>query len=164
MSLLFALGCASPVFVKEGSGFRHQSAGFRVVSPAKLDPRWSRSSVRGDVLSFEGPGGVLMSLQSSCRQRRADLRLLANHLQIGLPERASRDSRPVQVGGLEGWSRTLDVRGPNGVVRVRTITVVHGDCVLDWVLTGGRQFEDAQPIFEDWWQSFEVEVERAKQP
>jgi len=160
VSLLLAFGCASPVFVKEGSDFRHQAAGFRVASPATLDSRWSRVNVQGDVLSFEGPGGVLMSLQTSCRTRRADLRLLANHLQIGLPEHAQRDSRPVRVGGMEGWSRTFDVRGAKGVVRVRTVTAVYGNCVLDWVLTGGTRFEDAQPLFDVWWGSFEAEPER----
>jgi len=162
--LPLALGCASPAFVAEGGGFRHRSAAFRVVSPALLEPAWHRVSVQGDVLSFEGPGSVLMGLQASCRPRRASLRLLAHHLQIGLPEYAQRDSRPVRVGSLEAWSRTIDVRGPGGVVRVRTITAIYGDCVLDWVLTGGPRFEDAQPLFDAWWGSFEPEPKGGEAP
>jgi len=61
---------------------------------------------------------------------------------------------------MEGWSRTFDVRGAKGVVRVRTVTAVYGNCVLDWVLTGGTRFEDAQPLFDVWWGSFEAEPER----
>ena len=83
--------------------------------------------------------------------------MLARHLQIGLPERTQRDSRPLRIGETAGWSRTLDVRGPEGVVRVETVTVVYENCVLDWVLTGGASFEDAKPLFDAWWSSFEPE-------
>lgn len=157
--LLLGLGCATPAFVEEDRGFRHRSASFRVASPALLAPEWSRVSVQGDALSFEGPGNSLMSLQASCRPRRANVQMLAHHLHIGLPEHAQRKSGPVRVGTMEGWSRTFDVRSEEGVVRVRTITGVHGDCVLDWVLTGGTSFEDAQPLFDAWWGSFEPEPE-----
>ena len=157
VSLLLALGCASSAFVTDASGFLHRSAGFYVASPALLEPAWRRVDVEGKAISFQGPRGAIMSLQSSCRPRRASPRLLAQHLQIGLPERAQRDSRAVRAGTLEGWSRTFDVRGPSGVVRVRTVTAVYGDCVLDWVLTGDASFEAAQPLFDTWWGSFESE-------
>lgn len=148
----------------EGNGFHNRAAGFFVASPALLEPAWSRVIVEGEVLSFEGPGRVLMSLQASCRPQRASLRLLAQHLQIGLPEHTQRDSRPVRVGAMKGWSRTFDVRGPEGVVRVRTITGVYRNCVLDWVLTGGASFEDAQTLFDSWWGSFEPEPEGGHTP
>ena len=159
MLLLLALGCASSAFVTDGSGFRHRLAGFHVASPSVLEPDWRRLEVEGKALSFRGPRGAIMSLQSSCRPRRASPRLLAQHLQIGLPERAQRDSREVQAGTLDAWSRTFDVRGPRGVIRVRTVTAVYRDCVLDWVLSGDASFEAAQPLFDAWWGSFEPELE-----
>ena len=164
MWFLLALGCANPAFVTDGSGFRHRLPGFQVASPTLLEPSWRRVEVDGEALSFRGPRGAIMSLQASCRPRRASPRLLAQHLQIGLPERAQRDSRAVRAGTLDAWSRIFDVRGPQGVVRVRTVTAVYRDCVLDWVLSGDASFEDAQPLFDSWWGSFEPEPEPEPEP
>ena len=148
-----ALGCASDLVATDG-GWRHQQHGYSIGTP-DASRGWQRAQVEGALLAFRRAGTDTMSLQSRCRGAVAGASVMARHLLIGVPDRELESAGPVEVAGLDGWSQTF-VSGDAPSVRIKTITVVRGDCTVDWVLASTGDFATAETDFDAWWQSFDA--------
>ncbi len=144
--------CASEV-ARDGSVYRHRSLGYTVAAP---DERWSRIDVEGSVLAFRAPDGATMSMLTRCQKSGAVAAVLARQLLIGLGDRTLRQAGPVLIEGRNGWGQLLDVRNGTRTARLKTITVVVDQCVVDWVLVGTGDFEVAERSFDAWWSTFQV--------
>ena len=95
-----------------------------------------------------------MSLHASCDRRLAEPRIMARHLRIGIGRHVVRSEGPVTHRGLAGWQATFDVGDERGAVRVRTVTLIDGGCVIDFVFSGGGE-GTAERDFDRWWQGYE---------
>ena len=149
---LLLLGCAGELASLEG-GFRHRRHGYAIGEPG---PPWARVPVEHAVIAFRRPGPATMSLQSRCSGPVAEPAVMARHLRIGLPGYTLRQSGPVGIGGHGGWSQTLDTLEDGVGVRVKTVTVVAGDCTLDWILVASSSFESAEMDFDVWVSSVQL--------
>ncbi len=152
-AVALAFGCASDLVARPG-GFEHRRHGYTLGLPPDDGTPWRRVSVEDAVLSFRRPGPVLMSLQSRCGVPLAAPRILARHLTIGFERPALRHAGPIELDGRTGWTQTFEAADAASPVRVKTVTVVCGDCIVDWILTARRGFEAAEPLFDAWWASF----------
>jgi hypothetical protein len=67
---------------------------------------------------------------------------------------------PAVVDGRDAWTQTFDT--PEGV-RIKTVTVVAGDCVIDWILAAQQNpsFGDAERAFDTWWSASRLPEEAA---
>lgn len=148
-----ALGCAGETLVTRDGRLRSERDQFSVDTPAR--PPWTPISVDGALAAFRAPGPAFMSVQSRCGRPLASPQIMARHLEIGLPERMLRQSGPVGVGDWQGWSQVFDTLEEGAVVRLKTVTLVAGDCTFDWILSARAGFEDVEPSFDAWWRSFE---------
>jgi hypothetical protein len=117
---------------------------------------WREQGVEGADLAFRRPDGAALSLQTSCRKRRASPQILARHLTLGSVDERLLGSAPVELHGDSGWSQSFETREQDVVVHVKTVSVVGEGCVYDWVLVTreASAFEALEPIFDAWWQSF----------
>ena len=95
-----------------------------------------------------------------CRRPVAPPSILARHLLIGVPDREQLGSEAVQVGPWAGWSQTFDTLQEGIAIRVKTVTIVAGRCAVDWILTSQWGFDEVEPSFDGWWQSFRYEPEK----
>jgi hypothetical protein len=149
LGLLLILGCAGDLVAVEG-GFRHRRHGYTLGAPDGSGPPWQRVEIEGAVIAFRRPGPQTVSVQSSCGRSVTDPAILSRHLVIGVDRQVVQQAGPALVDGRNGWTQTFDT--PEGV-RIKTVTAVAGDCVIDWILAAkrGPDFEDAERAFDAWW-------------
>jgi hypothetical protein len=157
LGLLVASACAGPIAKVDG-GYRHRSLDYSIGRPE--GPGWERVAVKGADLTFRGPGGAAMSLQSRCGRPVATAELMARHLVIGFRERALVAATPVAIDGRSGWSQSFDTRGKGGAARVKTVTLVAGSCSFDWVLVTHAAEPAAEAAFDAWWGGFRLDPQR----
>ena len=82
--------------------------------------------------------------------------MLARSLLIGVDQRVLRQSGPVAVGSLQGWSQVVDVEESGRVRRLKTVTLLAERCSYDFLLIAGDDFEGLEPGFDAWWGGFET--------
>lgn len=155
---LLGVGCASAITAVEG-GYRNRALDFRIAAPAGPGPAWERVDVDEAALSFErgAPGRRdSLSLLSRCGRPVARAELMARHLVIGLEERHVLVAGPVGVAGRSGWTQTFDTVRQGVPVRIKTLTLVVGDCTFDWILAAAGPFSPAEAAFDAWWASFRL--------
>lgn len=157
VALPLLAACAGPLVASDG-GFRHREQGWRIAAPEPVEPPWRRVSIAGALLAYRRPDGTFMSFQSRCDKPRAAPQIMARHLLIGLPPRTLEASGPVVVGVRPGWTQTVDVEDGSRRLRVKTVTVVGDRCTFDWILSSRGGFEAAEPSFDAWWSSFELDA------
>jgi hypothetical protein len=147
--LLLILGCAGDLVAVDG-GFRHRRHGYTLGAPEGPGAPWHRVEIDGAVIAFRRPGPLTISVQSSCGRSVTDPAILSRHLVIGVDRQVLQQAGPAVVDGRNGWTQTFDT--PEGV-RIKTVTAVAGDCVIDWILAAkrGPDFEDAERAFDAWW-------------
>jgi len=66
-------------------------------------------------------------------------------------------AHPIAHRGDPGWAQIVETgSGSRDAVTVKTVTVVNGGCVFDWVLVSpsGERFESALGVFDGWWPTF----------
>jgi hypothetical protein len=156
-------GCAGPL-VEEAGGWRHRKQAWTIARPGGAGAPWQRVDVDGALLAFRRPDHELMSMQSRCGRPVASAEVMARHLLIGLRHREIVASTPVAVDGRSGWQQTFEIHGDPSGVRVETVTVVVGDCTLDWILAGRAEDTESEAAFEAWWQSFRLDPARWAEP
>jgi hypothetical protein len=149
LGLLLILGCAGDLVAVDG-GFRHRRHGYTLSEPEGSDPPWKRVEIKGAAIAFRRRGPQTISVQSSCRRSVTDPAILSRHLVIGIEGQQLQQAGPTVVDGRNAWTQTFDT--PRGV-RIKTVTVVAGECVIDWILAAqrGPGFEDAERAFDAWW-------------
>ena len=145
------VGCAKDLLWRDGRAV-HPELGFSVAAPADTQ-LWQPIVVDGSWLAYRHESGSHMSLQTRCFRRFLNAQLRARHLLIGVEPRELRQSGPVAVGAIGGWSQVVDVGG-RAPVRVKTVTLLVEECAYDWVLTSRDDFDALEPSFDAWWQSF----------
>jgi hypothetical protein len=149
LGLLLILGCAGDLVAVEG-GYRHRRHGYTLSVPEGSDPPWRRVEIEGAAIAFRRRGPQTISVQSSCRRSVTEPAILSRHLVIGVDGQLLQQAGPAVVDGRNAWTQTFDT--PEGV-RIKTVTAVVGDCVIDWILAAqrGPGFEDAERAFDAWW-------------
>ncbi len=154
LGLALNLGCASD-FVAIDGGFRHSAHGYSLGLPNGPGPPWRRVEVE-DQMAFRRPGPQTISVQSRCGQPLTAPPILARHLLIGVPDRTLRAAGPDEVDGRSAWTQTVDVAGG---VRLKTVTTVMDDCVVDWILAApaDANFAPAERAFDRWRETFRLE-------
>jgi len=159
LGLVLGLGCAGDLVAIEG-GFRHRRHGYTLSVPLGPGPPWQREEIEGAEIAFRRPGPQRISVQSSCRRPVTDPAILARHLVIGIQRPSLQQAGPTLVDGHEAWTQTVDT--PEGV-RIKTVTAVAGDCVIDWILAArvGPGFEEAERSFDAWWSASRLPHEAA---
>jgi hypothetical protein len=153
--LLLAAGCAHSPLVLSDEGYRHRVHGFVVPPPPANDPPWRLLRVAGADLAYQRGDDDRMILRASCQRARASPRVLARHLRIGVGRHVVRSQGPVTQRGVAGWRQTFDVGDAKGAVRVQTVTLVDGPCIIDFLLTTREGYDESAPDFETWWRGFE---------
>ncbi len=148
-------GCAGDSALA-GGRFVDREHGFGFAAPEPGEPPWRLTRVDQTLVAYARPGGAQLSAQSECGRNPPSPQVQARSLLIGVGPRVLRQSGPVVVGRSEGWSQILDVEEGGRVLRLKTVTLVTGECTVDFMLIAGEDFEAAEPGFDTWWQSFEV--------
>ena len=153
--LALLLGCASDFLAIDG-GFRHSAHGYTLGLPNGPGPPWMRVRVEDAQIAFRRPGPQTISVQSRCGQPLTSPSILARHLLIGVSPRTLREAGPTEVDGRSAWTQTVDAAGG---VRLKTVTTVMDDCVVDWILAApaGANFELAERAFDRWRATFRLE-------
>jgi len=161
LALVVALapGCAGSL-TKTDDGWRHARHGYTIARPDGADGSWYRIDVEGAVLAFQRSPGEMVSMQARCGRPVASAELMARHLVIGFRDRKLVSSRPVVVDGRGGWAQVFDTAGEERTVRVKTVTLVVGDCAFDWILAVQGPIGSVEPSFDTWWQSFRLDPKR----
>jgi hypothetical protein len=152
-------GCAGPLSEVEG-GWRDGRYAYTIGRPDGPGGAWERIEVEGAVLAFRRGAGETISMQARCGRPVASAELMARHLVIGLREREIVAAGPLVVDGRAGWAQSFDTRSEGVEVRVRTVTLVAGDCAFDWVLAARGPVEPAEAAFDAWWQTFRLDPGR----
>ena len=156
-----ASGCAGDwVEFERGDGrvYRHHSLGYVIAYPPESPgDAWSPVSVEGADLAFRHSDGAVISMSSSCRETRAAPAQLGRHLMIGIAGRKPLKAGRLMHAGDEGWWQIVDAEENGAAVRIKTVTLLAGGCVFDWVLVAPEPggFGWAEPLFDRWWASFE---------
>lgn len=105
-------------------------------------------------MAFKRGEAESMSLKSRCGRPVARAELMARHLLIGLKPRNVVESQAVSLDGRSGWVQVVDTAVDGKPVRLKTVTLVVGDCSFDWVLATSSDPIGAEAEFDAWWQSF----------
>jgi hypothetical protein len=153
---LIGAGCAGPIKKLDG-GYRHRRHGYQIDAPGGPGGAWKRIEVEHAVLAFRRPGPEIVTLLSRCGRPVAEPAQMARHLVIGLPNRNLVQAGPLVVAGRNAWTQTFDTVRDDVTVRVKTVTVVVGDCTLDWILSATEPFQAAEASFDAWWQSIRLD-------
>jgi hypothetical protein len=165
LSLLLLLpACAGdPVF--EHGEWHSARAGFRIGVPGAVeaadagpgvDAGWERFDLEGAVLAYRRGRLETMSVQARCGRPVASPAIMARHLVIGIPERTLREGGPREVAGQPAWLQTFDARLEGRTLRIKTLTLVAGDCAYDLLLVVEGDFAPAERSFDAWVESFSL--------
>ncbi len=148
LGLVLSLGCAGDFAAIDG-GFRHRDHGYTLGIPNGPGPPWARVEGKDLQIGFRRPGPQTISVQSRCGRPLTAPSILARHLLIGVSTRTLREAGRTEIDGRDAWTQTVDVAGG---VRLKTVTAVMDDCVVDLILAapGDADFESAERAFDLW--------------
>jgi len=154
-----AAGCAGSL-TKTDDGWRNARHGYTIARPGGANGDWHRIDVEGAVLAFQRSPGETVSMQTRCGRPVASAELMARHLVIGFRDRRLVAAGPIVVDGRGGWAQAFDTASGERTVRVKTVTLVVGDCAFDWILAVRGPMGSVEQAFDAWWQSFRLDPER----
>lgn len=137
--------------------FEHAEWGYSVPYPSSLAKVvWRELRIDDADLAFRGPKDAVMAISSHCEERIADPVILAKQLLVGLGKRTSVTSERFEFAGGRAFSQVVDSSAEETAVRTKTVTLVRGGCVVDWVLTAkGSLAENVEASFDAWWRGFD---------
>ena len=166
--LLSWTACARDPVWKDGEWVSERK-GFRIGVPPALpaaesepdadasrDVPWQRFRLEGAVLAYRRDDRETLSLQARCGRPVTSPALMARHLVIGIPERVLREGGPREIAGRSGWLQSFDARLDGRTVRIKTLTLVAGDCAYDLLLVAEGDHAPAERAFDAWAASFEL--------
>jgi hypothetical protein len=153
LGILQTSACASDLVFEDGR-HRHRLRHYSIANPGGEGSAWRRVEVDGAELAFQGPDRATMSLIEQCGRSRAEPRVLARQLWIGLEGRTLVDEGPVGADGSRGWIQRLDATANGETVRLKTVTRLIGECSYDWILVVPSGLEGPETAFDQWWKSF----------
>jgi len=159
-------GCRPPLMVVDGGQLRQRELGYRIDPPGDpAEGRWRRIDVDGADVAWTlesdaeaRASAINISLSSTCRKTAAKAAVLSRQLALGTAQGKRLASEPVTLGPAEGWSQSFETREEGVALRVKTVTLLSGGCVYDWVLVtpASDVFQRIEPGFDAWWRSFEA--------
>lgn len=152
-----------------GSGFKHgiytqPEVGYSIPDPNRLAPAqaeseakaWSRTSIRGADLAYHGPHDAYMALSSHCDEDETRPALLARQLLVGLEKRKRLSAEEFEFAGGQAFRQSIQSLDESGeALRTRTVTLVRGGCVVDWVMVVPGSVPEVEETFDRWWQAFD---------
>ena len=153
-------GCAS---MGDGRGrYEHPEWGYSVPYPnqvaASEGNAWRKVRVEDADLAFRGPNDAFMALSSHCDESEDDPAVLGSQLLVGLQNRTRVASERFEFAGGHVFSQIVEATQGDVAVRTKTITLVRGGCVVDWVLAALDSLPDlpdAIETFDSWWRGFD---------
>ncbi|MCP5045456.1 MAG: hypothetical protein GY944_30880 [bacterium] len=159
--LIFApamLGCASTAVT--GKGYRDAEHGYSLPHPASAQGvAWQPVSVDDAAVAYRGPDAAYMALTSRCEQpEQVDPAVLARQLLVGIENRVRVESEAFEFAGGRAFAQVFEAGEGDDVLRTRTVTLVRGDCVIDWVLAVRAGNLAVEESFELWWRGFEPDT------
>ena len=102
---------------------------------------WRRVDVKHADIAFRGPKRDFVSVISDCDAETARRpHRLASGLLVGVENRRKVDAGVLDASSGEGWYQVYEARFDGQPVRIKTVTMVRGECVLDWVLVSPGNF------------------------
>lgn len=152
----FVPSCASTTQLDD-QGFRHGDHGYRQPHPADVDGvRWHVIDVVDAHVAYRGSGDAFMALDSRCANEEPDPAVLGRQLLVGIDNRHRLESDSFAFAGGRAYAQLVETNDEaGGVVRTRTVTLVRGGCVIDWVLAVEAGNPAVESAFERWWRGFE---------
>jgi hypothetical protein len=160
--ILQTAACASGLVFEDGR-YQHRRHRYSIGKPGGEPSVWRPVAVEGTALAFQGPGQATMSLIETCGRSPAAPRVLARQLLIGLEGRTLVEAGPGGPGGSQGWVQRIEARSNGEPLRIKTVTLVIGQCSYDWILIVPGELEAQATVFDRWWESFRssaLETER----
>lgn len=153
--------CARDPVLVDGE-WHSARAGFRIGVPGTLADsagetsagEWERFDLDGALLAYRRDGRETLSLQARCGRPVTEPAIMARHLVIGIPDRTLREGGPHEIAGRSGWLQSFDARLDGRTLRIRTLTLVSGDCAYDLLLVAGGDGAAAERVFDAWADSF----------
>lgn len=139
--------------------YEHAEWGYSVPYPqslaASVTMAWRELRLDDADLAFRGPGGAFMAISSHCGERSGDPAVLARQLLVGLKNRKPVSSKRFEFAGGQAFFQIVDSRRDEGAVRTKTVTLVRGGCVVDWLLTALGSLAEVEASFDAWWRAFD---------
>jgi hypothetical protein len=158
----------------EGNGratrYRHRESRYTVRAPSSPGTLggvdiWRRVDVKRADITFRGPKRDFVSVISDCDAETARRpNRLASGLLVGVENRRKVDAGVLEASSGEGWYQVYEARFDGQPVRIKTVTMVSGECVFDWVLVSPGNFGLAERSFEAWRATFEPPAEIGERP
>lgn len=159
-SLLLAggvAGCANTVGRSER--FEHAELGYSVPYPQQVDPSqasaWREVRVKDADIAFRGPSDAFVAISSRCDESQTDPAVLGRQLLIGLQNRTRLASERFEFAGGLAYSQVVEASEGDHLIRTKTVTLVRGGCVVDWVLVATGFPPEVEETFDSWWQGFD---------
>ncbi len=150
-------GCASTGGSSER--FEHAKLGYSIPYPERMDPSqqaaWQRLKIKDADLAYRGPGDSMMAISSRCNEKQTDPVVLGRQLLIGLHNRTRLTSARFEFAGGHAFSQVVRSREGDVSVRTKTVTLVRGGCVIDWVLAAPDLPPALEETFDRWWREFD---------
>jgi len=150
-------GCANSA--EHWTRYEHVEWGYSVPYPqllaTSMTRAWRELRVKDADLAFRGPGGAFMTISSQCGKQSGDPAVLARQLLVGLENRKPVSKKRFEFAGGQAYTQTIDSSGDERAVRTKTVTLVRGDCVVDWLLTALGSLADVEASFDVWWRAFD---------
>ena len=154
-----------PACASSGGGaaterFRHGEHGYSLAPPVAVeDVAWRSVDLADAAVAYRGPNAAWMALSSNCTQaKHEDPATLGRQLLVGISDRERLESESFDFADGQAFRQLVESRGPGRRVRTRTVTLVRGDCVLDWVLAVPVGQPAVEQSFESWWRGLEFEA------
>lgn len=162
IACLLALGgsvsCASTGI--ESGVYTHPEIGYSIPEPDRVadeaSPAWRRTRVEGTDIAYRAPDESYLAVSSHCDEKEVRPGVLARQLLVGLKNRELTMRKEFEFAGGRAFAQRVESTDEAGrVIHTRTITLVRGGCVVDWVLVTRNLDTSVAGSFESWWQAFD---------
>jgi hypothetical protein len=151
------IGCVGTV--DHRTRFEHPEWGFSVPYPqsfvAAPEITWRKLRVKDADLAFRGPNDTFMAISSQCQEQNGDPAVLGRQLLVGVPNRSAVSRERFEFAGGLAFSQVVNSIQDDASVQTKTVTLVRGDCVVDWVLAAPGSIAEVETVFDLWWRGFD---------
>lgn len=158
---LVSIGCASTS--RTVPRFDVATTGYSVPNPNQLpatgDTYWRGVNVSESDLAFRGPQDAFIAVSSHCGESEQNPAVLGRQLLVGIKNRELISSEEFGFAGGDAFSQVVEAKSKSDAeqpaVRTKTVTLVRGGCVVDWVLADGSLDPSIEETFDQWWRGFD---------
>jgi hypothetical protein len=156
-----SIGCASTS--RTVPRFDVATTGYSVPNPNQLpatgDIYWRSVNVSDCDLAFRGPQHAFIAVSSHCGEPEESPSVLGRQLLVGIKNRSVISTEEFAFAGGAAFSQVVEAKSradsEEPAVRTKTVTLVRGGCVVDWVLADGSLDPNIEATFDQWWRGFD---------